>query len=43
MEDILLNLASSEPLPTWNGQREVFIEPPALLAGADLVYLRKGG
>ena len=42
VEKILQKLATSELLPTRHGQKEVPMEPPAALAAADLVYLRKG-
>ena len=43
VDKILKDLAAAAPLPTRHSQREALTEPPAALAAADLVYLRKGG
>jgi len=43
VDDILRDLAAAAPIPTRHGQREAPTEPPAVLAAAELVYVRKGG
>jgi len=43
VEEILHNLRTAEPIPTRHGRTEGPSEPPAHLAGADLVYVRRGG
>jgi len=43
VDKILQDLATAAPLPTRHGQREAPTKPPAALAAADLVYVRKGG
>ena len=43
VDDILRDLAAAAPIPTRHGQREAPTEPPAALAAAELVYVRKGG
>jgi hypothetical protein len=43
VDDILRDLATAAPIPTRHGQREAPTEPPASLAAAELVYVRKGG
>ena len=43
VEEILPNLATATPLPTWHSQRKAPTEPPAALAGEDMVYVWKGG
>ncbi len=43
VDEILRDLADAAPIPTRHGQREAPTEPPAALATAELVYVRKGG
>jgi len=41
--DILRNLRNADPIPTKHQQKEAPTEPPSQLAGAELVYVQKGG
>ena len=43
VEEILHNLHTAEPIPTRHGRTEGPSEPPAHPAGADLVYVSRGG
>ena len=43
MDEILRDLSDAAPIPTRHGQREAPTGPPAALATAELVYVRKGG
>jgi len=43
VDEILRDLSNATPITTRHGQQEVPTEPPAALASADLVYVRKGG
>jgi len=43
VEEILWNLATAMPLPSWHSQKEPPTKLPVALALADLVYVRKGG
>jgi len=43
VDEILRDLSNAAPIPTRHGQREAPTEPPAALATAEMVYVRKGG
>ena len=42
-DEILRDLSNAAPIPTRHGQQEAHTEPPAALAAAEMVYVRKGG
>jgi hypothetical protein len=43
VDDILRSLRTAEPIPTRHREQEAPTAPPKQLAGAELVYVRKGG
>jgi hypothetical protein len=42
VDEILRDLSNPAPIPTRHGQQEAPTETPAILAAADMVYVRKG-